>query len=132
MNIYVFIASSLNLLSILVSYWIIPTYVPIDKQTTVRFWLPVSISSVFLILSIASSTSVEISLLFVSLLAVFVLSGIFWWIPTYVKPSEQDVAQHWLVISASIVLTVANVFFYEYLGAAPTTLVSTFDNLVTF
>lgn len=126
MNIYVFIASSLNLLSILVSYWIVPTFVPIDKQVSVRYWLPVASSSVFLLLSIVSASSVEISLLLISLLAIFVLSGVFWWIPTYVKKSDQDTAQHWLIISSSIVLTIANIFFYESLGASPTTLVTTF------
>jgi hypothetical protein len=126
MNLYVFIASTLNLLTILVSYWIIPTFVPIDKQVSVRYWLPVATSSIFLILSITSSSSISTSFLLISLLAVFVLSGVFWWIPTYVNKSDQDTAQHWLIISSSIVLTIANIFFYESLGASPTTLVSTF------
>ena len=126
MNLYVFIASTLNLLAILVSYWIVPTFVPIDKQVSVRYWLPVATSSIFLLLSITYASSIESSFILVSLLAVFVLSGIFWWIPTYVKKSDQDTAQHWLIISSSIVLTISNIFFYESLGASPTTLVTTF------
>lgn len=50
---------------------------------------------------------ISAGLLFV--VVVTVLTGIYWWIPTYVPADKQDTATHWLLVSASAAVLIINI-----------------------
>lgn len=43
------------------------------------------------------------------LVVVTVLTGIYWWIPTYVPADKQDTATHWMLVSASAAVLIINI-----------------------
>ena len=59
--------------------------------------------------------------LFLILVAV-VITGIYWWIPSYVKQDQQALATHWLLVSGSAATLLINILNSNAFGAGMSTM----------
>ena len=111
-NILIYIGLLLSLALPFILYWIIPTYIAIDKQEQIKDIVLISYSGILFFINVLSidrySTGISgiVILAFTLFIIGFVASGTFWWIPTYVPANQQKIARQWLIISASIVTVV--------------------------
>jgi hypothetical protein len=109
----VFLSILLILLALLFTslFVIIPKYAPKDQVTIIQDWLGLGFSGLILLISIFSSrfTYESLSIKFVLFLIVLgiSLSGIYWWIPTYIKKEDQTKAIQYMFnsITAAVILT---------------------------
>ena len=85
-------------------YLVVPSIVSPEKKETVEHWILASFSAIFLILTMASVTNV-LSIFVVLIVGAVVLSGLIWWVPTYIPEEDQDLASHILIISSSVLIT---------------------------
>ena len=116
MNLVGLSASLLHVVLLIVMYFIVPTYVPDDMKSEVKNWILVSFSSLFFILIISYTRNIINIGVFI-IVGVFVLSGILWWIPTYVKKEDQDTSIHILIVTSSAFIAIVNFLSQtEYLG----------------
>ena len=107
--------SSLSLLSSLahivllcITYIIIPEAVPSDQKDAVSHWIIVSFSALFLLLVVVSVKN-KIGATILLIMGVALLSGILWWIPSYIPNERQELVTHIMVI-ASVIVTTAVTF----------------------
>ena len=111
MNVFVF----LILLGILLTsiFWIIPTYASPKDQDTIKNWLGLGFSGLMLVISLVETRAQDPALIPPVLLYVVVLalclSGVYWWIPTYIKPAEQSDAIKWMFLSTSFAIILTNI-----------------------
>jgi hypothetical protein len=97
-------------------YFVLPKYVPDEMKNEVKNWILVAFSSLFFIL-IISYTRNLINITIFILVGAVMLSGVLWWIPTYVKKEDQDTAVHILIVSSSAFIAIVNFLSQtEYLG----------------
>jgi hypothetical protein len=91
--------------------YIIPNYVSAEKQQVLKNWIQVAFPGLILFISLfqASLTDVSIPIGFYLFVIGFCLSGVYWWIPTYVKPTEQTNAITWMFLSATLATTLSNI-----------------------
>lgn len=107
-NILIYIGLLLSLALPFIVYWIIPTYVPADKQEQVKDVVVLSYSGILFFINVLSidrySTGISgiVIVAFTFVIITLVASGTFWWIPTYVRADQQKLARQWLIISASV------------------------------
>lgn len=106
----------LGLLTILLVsiFWIIPTFAPKDKQDEIKEWLGLGFSGMLLVIALFETRmrdeSLTIPVVFYLGVLALCLSGVYWWIPTYVKPKEQKTATTWLFYSVTIAIILTNLF----------------------
>jgi len=111
MNVFVFVI----LLGILLTsiFWVIPTYASPKDQETIKNWLGLGFSGLLLVISLIETHAQDPTLIAPIVLYVVVLgvclSGIYWWIPTYIKPEEQDDATKWMFLSTSFAIILTNI-----------------------
>lgn len=91
MNILLFlILLTILLVSIFV---IIPKYAPQKNQALIKDWVGLGFNAILLLWALASSRGNDPTLAIPFMFYLFVVgvcvSGVFWWIPKYVKPEEQ-------------------------------------------
>jgi hypothetical protein len=109
MNIILF----LGLLGCLLAsvFWIIPTYASEKDQEIIHDWLGIGFAGLLLTTTLietrAQDTSLIIPILFYLLVLLVCLSGIYWWIPTYVPKTEQRraISILFLVVNLAVIMT---------------------------
>jgi hypothetical protein len=93
-------------------FWIIPTYAPPDKVEEIKEWTGLGFSGLLLICALIESglsdPSIGIPIVFYLLVLGLCLSGVYWWIPTYVAEDQQNNATMWLFLSTSLSTILAN------------------------
>ena len=110
MNILIF----LSLLSVLLTsvFWIIPTYAPPEQREIIKDWVGIGFSGLLLLFALVETRIQDPTLILPVVFYLFVLalclSGVYWWIPTYVHPDEQNNATMWLFLTTSIAVSVSN------------------------
>lgn len=104
------IASFLHITLLIVMYLVLPKLVSPEKKETVEHWVLASFSAVFLLLTMASVTNI-LSMFIVLVIGSVVLSGIVWWVPTYIPEEDQDLASHILIIASSVLITSLSLIF---------------------
>lgn len=130
MNLISLLASFLHLTLLIVVYLVVPEVTPDSQVETVKHWVLTAFSSIFLLLIMISAKD-ELNVFIIFLVGVLVLSGIIWWVPSYIKKEDQDLVSHILIVSSSVFITIISALFSlhetETLGIQQT---STFEGLL--
>ena len=130
MNVISLIASFLHLTLLIVVYLIIPELVHGDQVETIKHWVLTAFSSIFLLLIMISAKD-KMNVFIIFLVGVIVISGIVWWIPTYVPKEDQDLVSHILIVASSVFITIISALFSlhdtESLGVQQT---SAFEGII--
>jgi len=124
------LASFLHIFLLVVVYFLIPKLVAPDKQEQTKHWVLASFSAIFLIL-IGISVKDKLNIFIIFIIGAIVISGILWWVPTYIPEEDQDLASHILIVASSVLITIVSTIFSlhdtEVLGIQET---STFGEIV--
>lgn len=110
MNIISLIASFLHLVLLIVVYLVVPEVTPEPQVETVKHWVLTAFSSIFLLLIMISAKD-EINVFIIFLVGAIVLSGIVWWVPSYIPKEDQDLVSHILIVSSSVFITIVSTVF---------------------
>jgi hypothetical protein len=117
MNVIALVSSLLHIGLLVVVYLVIPYAVPPDREEEIKNWVLASFSAIFLLL-ITVSAREKVNVFVIVLVGVIVISGLVWWVPSYVPKEDQDLVSHLLIISSSIFITIVSAIFS--LGEAET------------
>jgi hypothetical protein len=104
----------LALLSILFTslFIIIPKFSPTNLQDMIKNWLGIGFSGLLLILALIQSKFSDPTMitpvLFYTFVLLFCLSGVYWWIPTFVKKEEQADAIKYMFLSVTFAVILVN------------------------
>jgi hypothetical protein len=110
MNLISLIATFLHLTLLIVVYLVIPEAAPPDQVETIKHWVLTAFSATFLLLIMISAKD-EINVFVIFLVGAVVLSGLIWWVPTYIPKEDQDLVSHILIVSSSVFITVISAIF---------------------
>lgn len=110
MNLIGLLASFLHIVLLVVMYLVIPKLVAPEKKEVTEHWILASFSAIFLLLTIVSVKN-TLSMFVVFLIGAVILSGIIWWIPTYIAEEDQDLVSHILIIVSSVAITSLSMFY---------------------
>ena len=104
----------LVLLSVLFTslFVIIPKYAPADTQEIIKDWLGLGFNGVILILALLQTKfndpTMITPVLFYLVILAFCLSGVYWWIPTFLKKEEQSDAIKYMFLSTTGAILIVN------------------------
>ena len=110
MNIISFIASFLHIALLVIVYIILPKLAPPDKEEDIKHWILTSFSSIFLILIMASSYE-KVNVFVLLFIGVVVISGIAWWVPSYIPKDDQYLVSNILIVISSAFITIISTLF---------------------
>lgn len=110
MEIIGLLASVLHIILLVSVYLLIPELAPKDQVENIKRWVLASFSAIFLML-ITVSAKDKVNIFIIMFVGVVVLSGILWWVPSYIPEEDQDLAIHILIISSSIFITLISLIF---------------------
>jgi len=108
------ITAATFLVLLLVVFFVIPKYVPSDKQDDATHWAMVSYSALLFLLTAIKTefNAMNVSLIFLFTVIIAVqTSGVYWWIPTYVPKDSQQEATHWMIIASSMAILLTSLVF---------------------
>jgi hypothetical protein len=130
MNVISLIASILHVILLIVVYLLVPELAPREQEEQIKHWVLASFSAIFLLLIMVSAKD-EVNIFIIFLVGAVVITGILWWVPSYIPKEDQDLVSHILIISSSIFITIVSALFSlretESLGIQQT---STFEGLL--
>lgn len=92
-------------------FWIIPKYASEKDQETVKDWLGIGFAGLLLTMTLIETRAQDITLavpiVFYLLVLGVCLSGIYWWVPTYIEKPEQSkaISLMFLVVNFAIILS---------------------------
>ena len=110
MNVISLIASFLHLTLLIVVYLVVPEVAPKEQVETIKHWVLTAFSATFLLLIMISAKD-EMNVFAIFLIGAIVLSGIVWWVPTYIPKEDQDLVSHILIVSSSVFITIISALF---------------------
>lgn len=109
MNILLFLVLlTILLVSIFV---IIPKYAPVKQQALIKDWVGLGFNALLLLWALGVTRGNDVTLTIPAVFYVFVValcvSGVYWWIPTYVKPEEQNqaISNMFLTVTVATILS---------------------------
>jgi uncharacterized membrane protein len=130
MNLISLVASFLHLTLLIVVYLVVPEVAPENQVEEIKHWVLTAFSAIFLLLIMVSAKD-EINVFIIFLVGAVVISGIVWWVPTYIAKEDQELVSHILIVSSSVFITVISALFSlhetESLGIQQT---STFEGII--
>ena len=92
--------------------WIIPTFAPKDKQQIIQDWLMFGFTGLLLVIALVTVDFQNpygyIPFLFYIIVLAVVLSGVLWWIPTYIPASNRSITTQLLFVSATLSVMIIN------------------------
>jgi len=87
---------------------IIPKYAPVKQQALIKGWVGLGFNAILLLWALGVTRGNDVTLAIPAVFYVFVValcvSGVYWWIPTYVKPEEQNSAISSMFLSVTIAI----------------------------
>jgi hypothetical protein len=98
----------------IVVFFVIPKYVPADKQDDATHWSMVAYSA---LLFLMTALKTEFDAMSISMVVLFILiialqtSGVYWWIPKYVAAGSQPQVTHWMIIGSSMAILLMGIIF---------------------
>ena len=109
---------------LIITYLILPEFAPEDQQESIKHWILTSFSAIFLLLIMVSAKD-EVNIFVIFFVAIISLSGIVWWVPTYIPKEDQEIVSHLLIVSSSVFITLVSTLYSlhetETLGLHTTT-----------
>lgn len=110
MNVISLVASFLHLTLLIVVYLVVPEVAPENQVETIKHWVLTAFSSIFLLLIMISAKD-EVNVFVIFLVGAIVISGLIWWVPTYIPKEDQDLVSHILIVTSSIFITIVSALF---------------------
>ncbi len=110
MNVISLLSSFLHLTLLIVVYLVIPEIAPEDQVETIKHWVLTAFSSIFLLLIMISAKD-ELNVFALFLIGAIIITGLIWWVPTYIRKEDQDLVSHILIVSSSIFITIVSALF---------------------
>jgi hypothetical protein len=110
MNLISLIATFLHLTLLIVVYLVIPETAPPEQVDSIKHWVLTAFSATFLLLIMVSAKD-EVNIFVIFLVGAIVLSGIIWWVPTYIPKEDQELVSHILIVSSSVFITIVSAIF---------------------
>ncbi len=110
MNVISLIATFLHLALLISVYLIIPEVAPKEQVESIKHWVLTAFSATFLLLIMVSAKD-EINVFIIFLVGAVVLSGLVWWVPSYIPEEDQDIVSHILIVSSSVFITIISAVF---------------------
>jgi hypothetical protein len=102
------------LMLFIVVFFLIPKYVPTDKQDDATHWSMVTYSALLFLMTALKtefdSMSISMVVLFILIIALQT-SGVYWWIPKYVSAGSQANVTHWMIIGSSMAILLMGIVF---------------------
>ena len=102
------------LMLFIVVFFLIPKYVPTDKQDDATHWSMVTYSALLFLMTALKtefdSMSISMVVLFILIIALQT-SGVYWWIPKYVSAGSQAHVTHWMIIGSSMAILLMGIVF---------------------
>ena len=115
---------------LIVVYLVVPEIAPENQVEEIKHWVLTSFSAIFLLLIMISAKD-EVNVFVIFLVGAIVISGIVWWVPTYIAKEDQELVSHILIVSSSVFITIISALFSlhetESLGIQQT---STFEGII--
>jgi hypothetical protein len=103
-------ASVLHITLLIIMYLVVPKFAPPSQKETIEHWVLASFSAVFLVLTMVSVKDV-LNIFIILAVGSVVLSGLVWWVPTYIPEEDQELASHILIIASSLVITTISIVY---------------------
>ena len=120
----------MHLTLLIVVYLVVPEIAPENQVEEIKHWVLTSFSAIFLLLIMISAKD-EVNVFVIFLVGAIVISGIVWWVPTYIAKEDQELVSHILIVSSSVFITIISALFSlhetESLGIQQT---STFEGII--
>lgn len=95
-------------------FLIIPAFAPADQQDMIKDWVGLGFSGLLLVLSLFqtkfSDGSLLTPVLFYVVVVLFVLSGVYWWIPTFIPAASQSDTTKYMFLSTTLAIILVNTF----------------------
>lgn len=95
-------------------FLIIPAFAPEDQQDMIKDWVGLGFSGLLLVLSLFqtkfSDGSLLTPVLFYVVVVLFVLSGVYWWIPTFIPAAKQSDTTKYMFLSTTLAIILVNTF----------------------
>lgn len=110
MNLISLFASFLHLSLLVVVYLVVPEVAPADQVETIKHWVLTAFSATFLLLIMITAKN-ELNVFIIFLVGAIVLSGIVWWVPTYIAKEDQEIVSHILIVTSSVFITIVSSVF---------------------
>ncbi len=110
MNVISFIARFLHLALLIIVYLVVPEVAPENQVETIKHWVLTAASSIFLLLIMISAKD-ELNVFALFLIGAIIITGLIWWVPTYIRKEDQDLVSHILIVSSSIFITIVSALF---------------------
>ena len=104
----------LVLLSVLFTslFVLIPMFAPENQQEEIKHWVGLSFSGLLLLIALFETKFSDYSLitpvLFYLFVLGFILSGIYWWIPTFIPSSQQTDTVNYMFIGTTLAIILVN------------------------
>ena len=109
MNLLLFLCLVVSLLASV--FWIIPKYASEKDQEIIKDWLGIGFAGLLLTITLietrAQDSTLVIPIVLYLLVLAICLSGIYWWIPTYIPKPEQHkaISLMFLVVNLAVIVT---------------------------
>lgn len=110
MNVLSLIATFLHLGLLVSVYLVIPEFAPKDQVESIKHWVLTAFSATFLLLIMISAKD-EVNVFIIFLVGAVVLTGIVWWVPTYIPKEDQELVSHILIVSSSVFITIISALY---------------------
>jgi hypothetical protein len=93
-------------------FLIIPALAPADQKDIIQDWVGLGFSGLLLVLSLFqtrfSDGSLLTPVLFYIVVVLFVLSGVYWWIPTFIPAANQSDTTKYMFLSTTLAIILVN------------------------
>lgn len=110
MNVIGLLASVLHIVLLVSIYLLVPELAPKEQVEDIKHWVLASFSGIFLLLMMVSAKD-KVNIFIIFFVGAIVISGILWWVPSYIPKEDQELATHLLIISSSVFITIISAIF---------------------
>jgi len=91
---------------------IIPKFAPLEKQEMINNWMQLAFPALLILIVVAETKFSDPNILYpialYLILVVFVVSAVFWWIPTYIPEGKRQDAIKYIFIATSVAVGLSN------------------------
>lgn len=110
MNVIGLLASVLHIVLLVSVYLLVPELAPKEQAEDIKHWVLASFSGIFLLLMMISAKD-KVNIFIIFFVGAIVISGILWWVPSYIPKEDQELTIHILIISSSIFISIISAIF---------------------
>lgn len=115
----IFIAIMMALLGLSIFY-LVPKFAPSEKQAIISDWVGMGVSGAILVYTLFTvrvrDKTMILPILMYTLVLAVTISGVYWWIPSYIPAATQSDVVKYMFLSTSIVLMLSENIYHSLKG----------------